>query len=138
MTDDYEPALEEPLTDEELKTGDGYMPAVTSTDMRPKPRFGETWPKFAERMRTMVLDGDEVTRADAAEEERFNRYLAKRCRDAHGASTGDDVVVQLIAGEVYVCLPNGKFFRIEQPRWRAQISAGLQLAWDEIDRRDAK
>lgn len=130
MSDDYEP-----LTDDELRAGDGYEPAVTDVDMTPRPRFGETWKKFAKRMRTQVVDGIESARPDAAEEDRFNRYLAKKCRDSSAASTDDDPIVQIICGTVYVCMSDGKMFPIERPRWLFQLSAGIHLAQQELERR---
>lgn len=54
--------LAEPLTDEELRTGGGYQPAITDIDCTPRPRYGESRAKFEARMRGYGLDMEALNR----------------------------------------------------------------------------
>lgn len=45
-----EQGLAEPLTEAELATGGGYVPAITDVDCTPRRRYGETAAAFAARM----------------------------------------------------------------------------------------
>ena len=45
-----QPGLATPLSEAELATGGGYLPAITDVDCTPRPRYGESPAKFLKRM----------------------------------------------------------------------------------------
>jgi hypothetical protein len=51
-----QPALAEPLSEVELRTGGGYGPAITDVDCTPRPRYRETPAAFAARMLSYGVD----------------------------------------------------------------------------------
>lgn len=63
--------LAAPLTEQELKAGGGYGPAITSVDMTPRPRYGESRERFEARMARM---GHQL--------ETLGREVRQRNRDA--------------------------------------------------------
>ncbi len=57
-----QPELLAPLTEAELEAGGGYVCAISSVDMTPRPRYRESPAAFAARMRAMGADLAELTR----------------------------------------------------------------------------
>lgn len=55
-----------PLSAAELSTGDGYGAAITSIDMTPRPRYGESRERFEARMRGYGFDFAALKQAVAA------------------------------------------------------------------------
>ena len=54
--------LAEPLTDAELKTGDGYGVGITDVDCTPRPRYGESQERFLRRMAGYGADVEQLRR----------------------------------------------------------------------------
>jgi len=57
-----QPELHAPLTDAELEAGGGYVCAISSVDMTPRPRYRESPAAFAARMLAMGADLAALTR----------------------------------------------------------------------------
>lgn len=76
-----QPALKTPLTKEELASGNspGYEPAITSVDMTPRPRYGESRARFESRMAGYGVNMAAL-RKDVALR---NRKEAIRSQEAH-------------------------------------------------------
>lgn len=74
-----QPDLQEPLSESELRAGDGYRPAITSTDMTPRPRYRESQAAFQARMAAMGVE----LQGQHAEARRRNRAAALRTAE-HG------------------------------------------------------
>lgn len=54
--------LAEPLTEAELATGGGYLPAITDVDCTPRPRYGESQAAFLKRMASYGADVEALKR----------------------------------------------------------------------------
>lgn len=54
--------LAEPLSEAELATGGGYGPAITDVDCTPRPRYGESMPKFLARMASYGANVEAIKR----------------------------------------------------------------------------
>jgi hypothetical protein len=59
---EHEHAFATPLTAEDLATGGGYVPAITDVDCTPRPRYGESMPKFLARMASYGADVEALKR----------------------------------------------------------------------------
>lgn len=59
---EHERAFETPLSEAELRTGGGYLPAITDVDCTPRPRYGESQAAFLRRMASYGADVEALKR----------------------------------------------------------------------------
>lgn len=138
---DHQP-LEEPLTPEELKAGDGYEPLITDVDCTPRIRRNESLREF--RARTLpVIDGVVTPHPDADRDAAWNRYIARAVWEMVREQVDHPdyawPVVHLVRGEIRIVWPAQVSDRyaavLEHPRHAEVLAFQLSEAATELRRR---